>query len=68
MVRGNPFLELALLCIEEPPYYLVPRIAARNFTLGARAAVYRGDAVLFGAEDCGKEEKEEAGGGSGRRI
>ena len=26
-------------------------MAARNFTLGARAAVYRGAAVLFGAED-----------------
>ena len=24
-------------------------MAARNFILGARAAVYRGDAVLFGA-------------------
>ena len=27
--------------------------AARNLTLGARAAVYKGAAVLFGAEDSG---------------
>ena len=44
-------MELGLPCIGEPPYYLVQRIAARNLTLGARAAVYRGAAVLFGTEE-----------------
>ena len=38
------------------------RIAARILILGARAAVYRGAAVLFGAED-GAARTEGGGGG-----
>ena len=33
------------------------KMAARNFTLGARAAVYRGAAVLFGAEERPREAR-----------
>ena len=35
------------------------KMAARNFILGARAAVYRGAAVLFGAEEGRRTEGEE---------
>ena len=39
------------------------RKAARNLSLGARAAVYRGDAVPFGAE----EGRQTAGGGGTKK-
>ena len=44
------------------------KMAARIFTGGARAAVYRGAAVLFGAEEGRRTEgggREEGGGGGG---